>query len=294
VSTKAEQKGLIFGAIIESVATDFFADDGLFGAVFYAPFVFVDNCIRDAKALGIDASYSGVMAHEGTVRLMEGSELAFDPPVGTTREQLDEWGVTAEFRYVWLVRDGRHYDALNPHGVDHPMNLTYLRHVFVDGIGKSAPQELENLKAQHAWWAESARLSDMFKAHDEQRKLKLAQDSSAVIIKISINQWDMGMELTLAEFAQKLNDDSAKEVLLHPWCKHPIEKQGDEPGWPLKASYDSVVALRDRVQLHIKFDDETWKKMIQLGFRYRPLEFQALLPRTIYGPSFDILKQDMK
>lgn len=105
----------------------------------------------------------------------QGLELQFDSfdngltcdssvtaPPGTSLEELTLLGIANELNHVWLVHEGRHYDAAHPDGVANPADLTSFKLGLVYSLEQLAPQKLEDLCINHAWWQDARKLAHDF------------------------------------------------------------------------------------------------------------------------------------
>jgi len=91
-------------------------------------------------------------------------------PPGVTIPQLRELGLS--LNHVWVVLDGRHYDAASPAGVANPLDLLCARLSFVEELRDRHPALLASLTSQFEWWqvAEAAEreYQAIFDTRDEQ------------------------------------------------------------------------------------------------------------------------------
>lgn len=155
--------------MIHQVVAEFFPEDGAMGAAFGLCGDFNDICWEAAGKAGIEIQL------EGVYMTLDESDCEFEPPVGVTMEQLEGWGVISNLSHCWVIHDGRHYDAITPDGVDTPFDLRLFRQVCVEIMRDQAPQQLDYLTSEHAWWAESVRLTDEFLQWDTERRAALQQ-----------------------------------------------------------------------------------------------------------------------
>lgn len=96
---------------------------------------------------------------------------ASQPPAPLGWEELDALGVT-EVRHIWLVSDGRHYDADVPDGVDSLFDLPVMRRNLAAEVRHSRQDMIPELR-RHAWWAET------FAMHDEFLEWRAAESQSS-------------------------------------------------------------------------------------------------------------------
>ena len=151
----AMNQPLTLGQVIGMVLAESFPDDPMVAA-FGLCGEFADICQTRAEELGLEVDFESVY-----MTLAE-SDCAFSPPPGVTLDQLHGWGVIKCLSHVWLVHQGRHYDAVTPEGVDNPFELRLFRQVCIEVMRQRQPEALEVLVADNPWWAESSHLTDEF------------------------------------------------------------------------------------------------------------------------------------
>lgn len=83
-------------------------------------------------------------------------------PPGISLVELEQLGVLQGLNHVWLVCDGRHFDAAHPEGVDNPAQLTSFKLGLVDMLQSVAPDKLKALRDAHGWWQEACQLDEDF------------------------------------------------------------------------------------------------------------------------------------
>jgi hypothetical protein len=164
MNTASTDKARTMADVIKSVVAEYFPEEGAMGAAFGGCGDFADYCHGEAEDFGIKTEFESVY-----MTFQECNCLIY-PPAGTTIEQLGDWGVIKNISHVWLIHENRHYDAVTPEGVDNPFDLRLFRQVCIEVLSRDFPEELEKLKAQHAWWVESARLTEEFLAWDATRR----------------------------------------------------------------------------------------------------------------------------
>lgn len=153
---KVEPKGMFEAALREQIAAwqghPTFAWAGECGI--FAGYVW-ERC-RDA---GFDAPLD---SFDNSIRC----DSMLPDLAGVPRDELELLG--KGLNHVWLVWEGRHYDAAHPEGVSSPFELRCVRQALVETMQGLWPERLQKLCAEHPWWSESARLLAEFLAlHDE-------------------------------------------------------------------------------------------------------------------------------
>jgi hypothetical protein len=117
--------------------------------------IFADYVYHEAKARGVHVEIDSF-----------DDALDCDSPVaplpGVSFEALTALGVLRGLNHVWVVSEGRHYDAAAPDGVDAPFELRCVRQALVEMLRMKDPQMLGALSAAHPWWRESEALTDEF------------------------------------------------------------------------------------------------------------------------------------
>ncbi|KVP65639.1 hypothetical protein WJ96_04530 [Burkholderia ubonensis] len=98
------------------------------------------------------------------------------PPPGVTFETLESLGVLRALNHVWIVVDGRHYDAASPDGEATPCDLRCVRQALVEMLRQSRPQLLGELSATHSWWQESEALTDEFLGLETEREAQYEEN----------------------------------------------------------------------------------------------------------------------
>lgn len=86
----------------------------------------------------------------------------FVAPPGMSLQQLGEYGVLPHLNHVWVIHEGRHYDAASPEGVDTPCRLRHFRQVAVEILRERYREKLAVLCDRHTYWRESVKLLDEF------------------------------------------------------------------------------------------------------------------------------------
>ena len=123
--------------------------------------IFADYVYHESKRHGV----------EPLIDAFDNKQNAFSPvkmPPGTSYEELDKLDAFKGLNHVWLVCDGRHYDASVPEGVDDPSELHSFRLGLVYRLQQVAPEALARLCAAEAWWREASALTVEFdKVHQE-------------------------------------------------------------------------------------------------------------------------------
>jgi hypothetical protein len=150
-------------SLIEKTIAEFFPKSGAMGATMGGCGDFADYLYHEALEHGIELEFESVY---GT---LDESDCVFTAPVGTTLDQLHQWGVIKNLSHVWLIYEGRHYDGITPDGANDPFELRFFRQVCVEVLARDYPETLNELKAKHVWWRESVLLTDEFIKWSETR-----------------------------------------------------------------------------------------------------------------------------
>lgn len=95
---------------------------------------------------------------------------ASQPPAPFDWAEIDALGLT-EVRHVWLLADGRHYDADVPDGVDSIFDLPVIRRNLAAEVRRSRQDAIPELE-RHPWWAET------FAMHDQLLEWHAAESQS--------------------------------------------------------------------------------------------------------------------
>ena len=101
----------------------------------------------EAGSLGVE--FEGLIDRTLMARLYPNSL----PPAPLNWDDMDGFGATA-VRHIWLVADGRHFDADVPDGVDNLFDLPIMRRCLAARIEENRPDLLPVL-ITYVWWNES-------------------------------------------------------------------------------------------------------------------------------------------
>ena len=113
---------------------------------------FFDAAYNDAAKAGIAIDACNVCQSFDDV------DFTYTMPVGIKDADLHEMGFWGNLNHVWVLHQGKHYDASCTEGVGNPFELRVLRQVLVESLEDSDPAKLAALCAEHPWWQESADL----------------------------------------------------------------------------------------------------------------------------------------
>lgn len=166
-----------FSEVINAVVARFYPEEGAMAAAFGECGYFADYCHTEATAKGLDVDF------ESVYMTLDECDCSFNAPVGTTLEQLHTWGVIQNLSHVWLVHNGRHFDAITPDGVDNPFELRLFKQVCIEVLGRDYPEELNRLKVEHTWWIESERLTVEFLEWHEKRLEQIRANPNSLLAK---------------------------------------------------------------------------------------------------------------
>lgn len=151
------------GQIAAETLDEFFPGEGAFAAAFGGCGDYADYFHTNATAAGLSVDV------ESVYMTLDESECTFTAPVGTTLEQIKEWGIVGNLSHVWIMHGGKHYDAVTPNGVNDPFELRFFRQVCVETLWERNRDQLELLKAEHPWWVESEQMTIQFLEWYERR-----------------------------------------------------------------------------------------------------------------------------
>jgi hypothetical protein len=85
-------------------------------------------------------------------------------PPGISLDALKRLHITDHLNHVWIVQDGRHFDAATPDGVATPWDLRCVRQALLEVMRMEQPALAAALCRDDPWWQESAELLDAFLA----------------------------------------------------------------------------------------------------------------------------------
>jgi hypothetical protein len=120
--------------------------------------LFVDVACQIADENGVQ--YAVGNAYKGEIE----GDFELSPPPGLTLDDVTSFNIIRNLDHIWLVHDGRHFDASTAEGAHSFFDLRIVRQVAVEMIRRHAPDKLIELCAVHEYWRTSVRLFDEYLA----------------------------------------------------------------------------------------------------------------------------------